>query len=245
MGVLARKMMVAAAAGIQYVGGNTAAKVGATTGDSTIALNSGLTGGIASSVSTDDLVIAVFATGTNSDLTLAITDGTNNYTLIDSEMYVNSSYDLSLRVAYKFMGGTPDTATTFGPTGSDADAGAMAVYIFRGVDKTTPLDVTSTTATSTGFGALPNPPSITPVTPGAFIVCIGAHGSSAGVQSYSSSDLTAFLTIGENDANDVTLGIGQKDDWSSGAFDAAVFTFSGSTAFNQAAGAFSIALRPA
>lgn len=232
---------------IQFVGGKTAAKVGATSGDSTIALNSGLTGGIGSAAQANDVVIAVFATGSTADRTLAITDGTNPYTLIASELYqAGTDYDTNLRVAYKRMGSTPDASTTFGPTGNNSDAGAMAVYVFRGVDPTTPLDVTATTA-SGGSSSKANPPSITPSTSGAYIVCIGAAAHSDGGSSvFTASGLVDFLTIGSNDTNDVMLGIGHKDDWSSGAFDCAAFGNSVFVffEFENSWAAMSIALRP-
>lgn len=248
MGLIWPKLLVPPAGGnIEFVGGQTASKVGSAGGTSTIALNSGLTGGIASAVSDDDLVIAAFSTGSSADRTLSITTG---YTLIASELYQVSTertFDTNLRVAYKFVSG--DTATTFGATGSTADAGAMAVYVFRGVDLTTPLDVAAVTAvgehTEVSGPLLPNPPSITPVTPGAFIVCIGACGHDDGVDTLSSSDLTGFLSVGSDDSNDTSLGIGHIDNWSSGAFDAAAFTFSGTAGNVDTFCAMSIALRPA
>lgn len=227
---------------IQFVGGATASKAGAASGTSTIALNSGLTGGIASSASSGDLVIAVFATGSNADRTLSITDGTNPYTLIGSELYSNgTTSDTNLRVAYKFI--TSDTSVTFDATGNVDDAGAMAVYVFRNVDTTTPLDVTVTTATATG-STKANPPSITPTTAGAFIVCIGAAGHQDGTITFTSSDLTDFLTVGSNDLYDASLGIGHIDNWTSGPFDAAAF---GNSAVGDAISswaALSLALRP-
>jgi hypothetical protein len=229
---------------IEFVGGNIAAKVGAASGDSTIALNSGLTGGIASSVSEGDLVIAAFGVGSNSTSRNAnITDGPTAYTTIGAKLTSNDTYDAHLRVAYKFMGATPDTSTTFGPTGNAADAGCMGVYVFRGVDQTTPLDVAATTATGTDSPAA-NPPSITPVTPGAFIVCAGSSAHNQGVRTFTSSNLTDFITIGSDDTYDCSLGIGQKDNWISGAFDAAAFgTFA--PANTESWCAISIALRPA
>lgn len=159
--------------GIAFVGLATATKAGATSGNTTLSLSSGLTGGTRSAVQAGDLVIAAYSSSSTVDRTLAITDGTTAYTLIGSELYANDTYDINLRVAYKFMGSTPDTATTFGPTGATSDAGATAVYVFSGVNATTPLDVAATTATALNSG-LPNPPSITPVTAGAYIMCVGA-----------------------------------------------------------------------
>jgi hypothetical protein len=229
---------------IEFVGGNTSGKAGATSGNTTIALNGSLTGGIASAVAAGDLVIAAFATGSAADRTLAITDGTSNYTLINSELAASDTEITNLRVAYKFMGGTPDASTTFGPTGNNADAGAMAVYVFRGVDSSTPLDVAAVPATGTNTSR-PNPAGITPTTAGAFIVCVGAGAHDGGVDTFSSSDLTDFLTVGgTDDTNDITLGIGHIDNWSSGEFNAAAWTHTQADSANYSWAAMSIALRP-
>jgi|APGre2960657404_1045060.scaffolds.fasta_scaffold42639_2 hypothetical protein len=237
---------VASASGpnIQFVGGNTSAKLGGTSGTSTIALSSGLTGGISSAVSSGDLVIAVFGTGSQADRTLSITDGTNNYTLIGSEYYVvGGSYRVNLRVAYKFVSG--DTATTFGPTGNASDAGAMAVYVFRGVNQSTPIDVTPTTSSSTS-SVLVNPAAITPATTGSFVVAVGAGAHQDGIDTYTASGLTNFFTRGgSDDDNDVSIGIGHVPSWSSGVVDPAAWTFSGSDSSGFAYASVSFALRPA
>jgi hypothetical protein len=243
MVLLARKLMVVdAPSGIQFVGGKAAGKNGATSGNTTLSLTSDLTGGIASSVSNNDLVVAAFATGSNADRTLSITDGANPYTLIGTELYANDNGDTNLRVAYKFVSG--DTATTFGPTGATADDGTTAVYVFRGVNMTTPLDVAAVTATGINASNA-NPPSITPTTPGAFILCIGAACPDAGATSFSSSDLVLFRSVNNMNGSFFSLmGLGIKDDWVSGAFDAAAFTPSNTTTADSWA-AMSIALRPA
>jgi hypothetical protein len=231
---------------IQFVGAASAGKLGAASGNTTIALNSGLTGGIASSVSADDLVIAVFGSGSQEDRTLAITDGTNPYTIISSELWINASVsvDTNMRVAYKFMGSTPDTSTTFGPTQNSADGGAMAVYVFRGVDKTTPLDGVTPTTDSKNNSALVNPPTITPSTAGAFIVVAGAAGHTGGVDTFSSSDLTSFRSQGSsNDNYDASIGIGHKPDWTSGAFDPAQWTFTQADSTSFSCLALSFVLR--
>jgi hypothetical protein len=230
---------------IEFVGGATASKGGHTSNNSTITLGSGLTGGIASSVSTDDLVIAVFGTGSAADRTLAITTPlASPYTLIGTELVSSDTEVCNLRIAYRFQPITVDTSTTFGPTGDNADAGAMAVYVFRGVDLTTPLDVTITSATGLNT-VLPNPPSITPSTAGAYIVVVGGGAHTRGIHTFGSTELTDFRTVGSGDQNDATIGIGHKTDWTSGAFDPAEFTFSSTDATNYAWAAMSIALRPA
>ncbi len=234
----------ASASTIQFVGSATAGKAGATTGNTTITLNSGLNDGIASSVSAGDLVIAVFGTGATANRTLAITDGSTGYTLVDSELYQDDTLDTNLRVAYKFMGGTPDTTTTFGPTGAVEDSGAMAVYVFRGVDPTTPLDVAAVSGQAADTSRVV-PPDITPSTAGAYVVTVGAAAHNGGVDTFTSTDLVDFWTQGgTNDTNDVTLGVGHQNNWSSGATNYATWGHSqtDSTSFSWAA--ITLALRP-
>lgn len=225
---------------IKFVGSATAAKIGATTGDTTIALNSGLTGGLSASVSDGDLVIAVFATSSTANRTLSITDGTTAYTLISPELYANGTRDMNIRVAYKFVSG--DTATTFGPTGALGDAGAMAVYVFRDVDATTPLDVTSTNVQQSGGNLIsPNPPPITPVSDNTFIVALGATSEA---DTFTAPNLVSFVTFSSVDTRTVTFGIGHRANWPSGTFNPDGF----GTAINVLGGrswaAMTIALRP-
>jgi hypothetical protein len=224
---------------IEFVGGAITGKAGGTVSSNTVALSSGLTGGIASFVSNGDLVIAAFGTAGIADRTLSIKDGaTNDYTLIGSELYVNSTNDTNLRVAYKFVNG--DTGTVFGPTGSSDEGGVTTVFVFRNVDQTTPLDVTVTTASDTN-AIRPNPPPITPVTAGAFIVAVG---SCASASTTLTSGLSGFLTAVGSDVYDGNLGIGYYGDWTSGAYDPAAFGGPFSNTGDTWA-AMTIALRPA
>lgn len=226
---------------LQYVGGNTGTWAGATTGTNTVSLTA-LTGGLSSSAAAGDLVIAVYATGSTTDRTLSITDGTNAYTLVSTEQYVNgTTYDTNLRVAYKYLTGA-DASTTFGPTGNNADAGAAAVHVWRGVDSGNILDVAATPATGTGTGRPDPPASITPVTTGAVIVCCGGAAAQTGA-TFTSSDLSNFRTATSSDTNDGMVGIGSYA-WTSGTFDAASWT-GGTTNAADSWAAVTLALRPA
>lgn len=226
---------------ITFVGSNIAIKAGAASGTSTVSLT-GLTGGSSATAPAGSLVIAIFATGSTADRALAITDGSGNYTLIDSERYANgSTTDTNFRVAYKFMGGTPDTTTTFGATGNNADAGCMAVFVFEGVDPGTPLDVAAVGATGTGTGRA-DPASIQPTTTGAVILVAGAGATAAGAV-FTSSDLSNFRSNTSPDSNDAMLGAGTFA-WSSGAFNPAQFG-GGTTNAGDSWAAMSVALRPA
>lgn len=248
MTALQQILMSAVKGPIQFVGGATAVKDGATTGTSTIPLNSGLTGGISASAQSGDFVIATFSgadTG-NIDRTYSISDGTTEYTAI-ADLFSNSTADVNFRAAYKFI--TADTATTFGPTGTTNAKGTMSVYVFRNVNTTTPLDVAATTATAINT-RIANPPSITPITSGAFIVAIGVGGVGQ-TATYSSSDLINFFTAVPAGLSTfftpggTVLGIGHKADWVSGAFDPAAFTLSIADSTSVGFCAVTIALRPA
>jgi hypothetical protein len=228
-----------------FVGASITSKAGAASGDSSMALNSGLTGGIASSVQDGDLVIAMFATAGGTDRTLAITDGSTGYTLVGTELFSVDDFATNLRVAYKFISG--DTATTFGPTLSTNEPGVTAVCAFRAVNLATPLDVTVTTATGANL-ANPDPPAITPVTSGALILAIGASSHVAGTVGFNTpSDLTRFVSLGRTGGTDVSLGFGQKTDWASGAFNPVQWTLAATNPEPtlSAWAAMTIAIRPA
>ena len=123
---------------------------------------------------------------------------------------------------------------------------ALAVLVFSGVNASTPIDVTTTTATGIN-GMTPNPPAITPVTAGAKIISMGAaaHGSGSTV-TFTSPDLSGFLSAYSADNNECTLGVGYKD-WTSGAFDPGAFSLVGAGFDdpNWSWAALTLALRPA
>ena len=224
---------------IAYVGGYVQGFAG-TTSNVVISLTS-LTGGLASAPAAGDLVIVYFGTGSTADRNLVV----SGYTEV-AELYSNDTFDTNLVAAYKFMGGTPDTSFTLtGGTLSATDAGAVAVQVWRGVNTVTTLDVTSTTATGINT-VLCDPPAITPTTTGAIIVSGGAggHDNIAGAQTYSSSNLTQFISVGRVDTNAVTIGLGYNA-WTSGAFNPAQFTFSAADDTTYSWAAVTLALRPA
>lgn len=234
--MFAAKKTDQASGSIQYVGGYVEGFVGQTT-DKTITLTS-LTGGLASQPSDNDFVIVYFGTGSNADRNLVV----SGYTEL-VELYANDDSDTNLVVAYKFMTGTPDTSVTLtGGTLNTSDAGAVYISVWRNVNTTTPMDVTQTTATGTNT-VLADPPAITPVTLGSVIVsgAAGAHDK-AGAPTYSSSNLTGFLSVGADDANDVTIG-GGYNIWTTGSFNPAQFTFSDSDATKYSYAAVTLALR--
>lgn len=223
---------------IRYVGGLAFGFAGRTTALS-ISLTS-LSGGLASAPADGDLVIVFYGTGSTTDRVISVNSGYANLPLLSNDQGV---YATNLATAYKFMGPTPDTSVEVSGTGVIEDAGFVEIVVLRGVDPTTPLDVTSTAAF--GGNVTIDPPAITPVTPGAWVVVGGSCGNTrTGTVFYTSPDLSNFLSGAFNDTYDVTMGAGTYQ-WSSGAFNPGAWTFSSTGASNFAWAARTLALRPA
>jgi hypothetical protein len=221
---------------LTYVGGRTQSGAG-TTANISVSLGS-LTGGLDVSPQAGDLVVIAIEMCGTADKSYRI----SGYTQI-ADLYANDTEDSNLQVGYKFMGATPDTtATITGGTGSTADAYALVVHVWRHVDPTTPIDVTPTTVTQIDTG-IPNPPAITPVTPGAQILVAAGAAHTGGTDTFGATYLANFRTVGGNDDNDATVGMGSIA-WTTGSYDPAAWTFSqtDSTAFSTNSVTF--ALRP-
>jgi hypothetical protein len=226
---------------IQYVGGATEIAPGSTTTGATISLNGGLTGGIASSVSPGDLVIASICAGNSSSAFLYVIDNVPAaYPITIATLHSDDTNDVDLKVCAKLMGATPDTSVTFSPSGDAAAAIAVMVQVWRGVDLTTPFDVAAVPATGANTGR-PDPSPITPTTAGAIIDVVGGSCSAIGAV-FTSSDLSNFITRTSPDTYDAMIG-GGSFAWSSGAFNPAQFG-GGTTSTNDAWAAVTMALRP-
>lgn len=197
---------------IQYVGGRTQSFVGITS-NVTVSLTS-LTGGLASAPAAGDIVIVYFATGSNTDRNLVVA----GYQEI-ADIYGNATTnDSNLVVACKTMGATPDTSFVLtGGTLSTADAGTVSVQVFRNVTNPLPSFLTSIGDTTN-----PNPPSITPLVNNSVIVAGGGQGHASGTLTFTSSDLTNFISVGASDTYASTVGMGYKE-LASGSFDPATF----------------------
>ena len=219
-----------------YVGSQIAAYQG-TTSTSTITFN--LTGGANTTPLANDLVVVAVSVGANSNLnqSLAVT----GYTTV-AELYAPDTQSTDFFVGYKFMGSVPDTNFTRPQTGNTQHAGAYAVHVWRNVDLTTPLDVTSTAVQGLNT-AIPDPPSITPTTTNTQIIVIGASAHRAGTPTFTASYLSGFRTIGSDDTVDTSIGVGNVA-WTSGAYNPAAWTFSGTDSVNYSYLAVSMALRP-
>lgn len=217
-----------------YVGGVTGSFAG--TGTFTVSLT-GLTGGFASSPANNDIIVAASTTTSGGVPTIT------GYTQIAA---VNSgsggSSSSNLRVAYKISNGS-DTSVNFGSTGGGTAnlAKAAAVHVWRFVDTTTPIDVTTQTASNTG-STRADPPAITPVTFKAIIIAVGAGSSDSGGYT-APSNLGNFIADTNSTSTGARIGMGSAV-WTSGAsFDPGLFGGSnGSSAGGWTAA--TLALRP-
>jgi hypothetical protein len=229
-------MMKAAAAGgnIQFVGGSSGTS-NQSSNNAIVDLTS-LNGGIGSAAQAGDLVIAISTNSRTSNLT-----GPRALTAYAALVDEYSSA-CNFHVDYKLMGGTPDTSVEIALSGSNSHASSWVVFVFRGVDQTTPFDVATPTANGSGTTDA-NPPTITPATTGAMIVASGGGGGTAISSTYTQGgDLTNFFTERRFDNNgDTVIGAGLKA-WTGGAFDPAAFSGSGGV---QGWWAATFALRPA
>lgn len=228
-----------APAGIEYVGGAKVAFNGSTTVGGQLSLT-GLTGGIDTQPREGDLVIVLYANPGPADRNVQIT--TADYIEI-ADLWADDNTDANLGVFRKFMGASPDTVIDVPATGNAGYGGVVIASVWRGVDPSTPLDVTSTTATGINTGQ-PTPPAITPATEGAFIVVAG-HGSCQdgtgnNAANFTNSDLTAFQTTFSPFC---AAGMGYKE-WTGGTFTPVIWG-GGSANIRSAWAACTIALRPA
>lgn len=193
-----------------------------------------------------DFILVFYSVSSNGCSSSLLSMASSGWTVI-ANLFANDSYENSLIAAYKFMGETPDATVAFTVSGtgyvSGEDTRAGTALLFRGVDPSTPLDVSALTATTLNT-VRPNPPSITPIIEGSFIVATGSGAHRAGTQTFSCSNMPDFVSVGINDFNDTTIGSGVVE-WVSGAFDPSQFTFSGSDSTSNACCAITLALRPA
>jgi len=237
LGVIANRMRIQ---NIEFVGGYTEAYDG-TTSDKTISLTS-LTGGLDTQPSEGDIVVILYGVG-GVNSTYGIVNLPTGYTSVITQQ-VNDAYTSISRVAYKFMGSTPDTSITIpSGTGNTNFGGSISILVFRNVNTTTVLDVAAL-YTITNNVSRPNPPAITPITEGAVILAGGCVGHNNSItHTFSSGDLTNFISSDGYDNYDCITGIGYKL-WEGGVFDPTQFSCTLGDSSSESAIGYTIALRP-
>lgn len=162
-----------------------------------------------------DLVVVAYAIGDNDGVNFNMAMITSGYTEV-ADLFSDDVQDSNLGVYYKRMTATPDTSATVDGLGG-ADAAVTAVMmVFRGVDATTPIDVTTTTATGINTWD-PDPPSIDWTTAGVWTVIAGASGHTRALNAivgyiYPTGYTTTTRDIGQDDTSDATVGMSARSD---------------------------------
>ena len=224
---------------ITYVGGN---QLTSTSTLNIVVTLSGLTGGLAATPAEGDFVLVVRAWASGAFQT-STTTTSPGWTAFSSVWNGDNANDINLDIYWKIMGATPDTNVILNGHGATTQSSSILAYVFRGVDLTTPLDVTSV-STNIGTTVLPNPAAITPVTTNSIIVVAGGGAHTNNQRTYTAGYLNNFRTVGRDSTNDSVAGIGWVP-WTSGTYDPAAWTWSGTDQATFASASRTIALRPA
>lgn len=221
---------------ISRVGGASAATANAT--DAVVTLPGGIQAG--------DVIYAAYMIGSAGDRTgnmAATGDNSGAYSAIVAPIFVDDTQDVTFAVYRKVVTGTPDTTITFEAGVNTADAVAAAVTVLRGVDQSTPEDAAPTTASALS-DPVPNPPAIVTVSPGAWVLAIGASSSiDAGVPT-APTNYNDIVEDQGDDTHDANIMMAWDEITSPGSENPGVFgNITGDTGDCWAAA--SIAVRPA
>lgn len=231
---------------IQFVGRTTARSLAAVT-TYNVSLT-GLTDGIASAPREKDIVVVTYcwSSATNDTVNLPSGNNSSTYQSLIADTYSNDGRDTNGRAAYQIMGSTPDTSVDVPSLSSTTNGSCCAILVFRSVDPITPIDVTVQSASGIDSN-LANPPSITPSSPGAWIITgYMGTGDATPVQWTAPTDVTGWYTINSQataGSFSSKVAMGYKSDWTSGAFDPAAPTGGESGAADSFI-AYSAVLRP-
>lgn len=139
----------------------------------------------------DDFIIISQSNDTGSFKQVPTDSSSTTYTsLLNFQLNVPSYL-----ISYKFADGTESGTNVTLETISSK--GSAVIQVFRGVDRATPFDVTSTTSFASSGD--PDPPSITTITNNCMIVVAGFLDDDSGVTVYA-PDRYSNLNYGESDA---------------------------------------------
>lgn len=197
----------------------------------------------------DDIVIVAYTVGDNDSVDFDMAMITAGYTEVADVHAPTDTQDVELGVYWKVMGALPDAEGVVDGLGGTDAAVAAVCMVFRGVDTTTPMDVTPTTDALNNT-MHPDPPSIDHNNPtGVWTVIVGASGHSlntaAGTYTFPTGYTTNALEDGEIDTSDATVGMGYRSSGVSDPENPGVMTHSGTDSVNYVWAAATLALRPA
>jgi hypothetical protein len=142
----------------------------------------GLTGGIGSPQAGDLYVVFWVSSDFTSTVIPTHTPASDDFETIATAANANQTANGSFVVG---IGRIEDPATDSGTfTVPAPESSQIAVMVFRGVDQDIPIDVLFNAPTISVGSALPNPPSITPLTNKAMIISLGGASWSTTAKSF-------------------------------------------------------------
>ena len=186
----------AAAGPPSYVNGATFSTTGTT---------STWTGTLPTGTQAGDLVVVTFATASKQFSTIgsvANNSGQDWIPLASSVRIATSAYT-SIRIFYSYLSSGFSTTLTFGQTNGTSNSATVSVQVFRNAG--VPVSLGNLTFNNT---VRPSFPTVTASNSDSFLAVIGAGAHTYGAQSYSTTGLSDFRTIGVNSTYDSSLGVG-------------------------------------
>lgn len=179
-----RRNLIPINAGLSYVGGTGFSSGLTTSVNHTVSLTS-LTGGVAASPSSGDIVIVGVSFRGSSDQDISV----SGYTEI-ADLYQDQAVnDSNCGVFYKVLSAADSSLTV--NCGSASQRVAVAIQVWRG-QAASPFDVTATTSGAAGIG-IPAPPNISTVSNNCVVIVFG--GASAD-ETYPQTDFTVPTGMG-------------------------------------------------
>lgn len=190
----------------------------------------------------DLVVVSLSAVSTNTNDrtgTAAIT----GYSSTALKYQTGPSTATNLVVQHKVMGGVPDASFTMGSGAGNWWSGT--VFVFRGVDVVTPIDVAAVIASGTATD-LADPGAVTPAAAGALIHAIYAAAQATATAWTAPSGISGFQQISNpNAATKPRIGAGYAKQWAAAAFNPAAVTGGEATKTSDQWVGITLALRPA
>ena len=227
---------------LTFVGSTTGAGTGASY---TVSLNGTLTGGSNTSPSPGDIVI-VFVGESNGGAVTPSLSGNNSgaYSTVTGRVTRADTWDVNLGTFYKVQGSTVDTSLTVTRGANNTTFGnAAVVMVWRGVDATTPLDVTAA-STSAANSCVFNPPALNAATVGAIILAGGAGTMAATSNNFTGLTGMANFVTRKGDGSTSDCGVAMASyAWAGVSYDPPAVS-GGTTSTSSAWAAVTLALRP-
>jgi hypothetical protein len=226
---------------VEFIGYRGSSFAG-TTSNQTVSISTVLnTSGGSVSVRPGDIVIVGYASASTSNQAINVV--TSGYTQIDTKRYVDgTTYDVNMGMWYKVMGDTPDTSVVMTGTLNTADAGAIQVQVYRGIDQTNPIDgVTFTSGTGT---TLPQPLPLDYVMSGGLPIQFVAMASVSTAGSLVPGINNYYVTYNANDTNSITSTMNHSVPDGVKRFIPSAFTGGPTAAAGNSWGAYTLNLKP-